>query len=39
VIERHDLAGCDHDHGLQLDVAHHRASSPATATPDSSKSI
>ena len=25
VIERHNLPGCDHDHGLQLDVAHHRA--------------
>jgi hypothetical protein len=24
VIERHGLPGCDHDHGLQLDVAHHR---------------
>ena len=25
MIERHDLPGCDHDHGLQLDVAHRRA--------------
>lgn len=25
VVERHPLAGCDHDHGLQLDLPHRRA--------------
>jgi hypothetical protein len=25
VVERHPLPGCDHDHGLQLDIAHPRA--------------
>jgi hypothetical protein len=38
VTERHALAGCDHDHGLQLDVPHDRAFVACDGNAHSSKS-